>query len=112
MEPTDSALESLRACCENIDGKWKGAIIFHLMGGTKRFSELKRLLEGVTQRVLTLELRQLEESGIVQRRVYAQVPPRVEYSLSELGRTLEPIIQIKQTWGKEYLRQRALQRLS
>jgi DNA-binding HxlR family transcriptional regulator len=112
MEPTETALDYLRACCENIDGKWKGAIIFHLMNGTKRFSELKRLLDGVTQRVLTLELRQLEESGIILRRVYAQVPPKVEYSLSELGSTLEPIIQLKQSWGKEYLRLRALQKHS
>lgn len=93
----------LRACCESIDGKWKGVILLHLLDGTKRFSELKVLLENVTQRVLTKELRELEKAQIVSRRVYAEVPPRVEYSLTEIGMSLRPVIDVKIAWGLRYL---------
>ena len=85
-----------------IGGKWKGVIIFHLLRGTRRFNELRRLLPEVTQRMLTLQLRELEQDGIIHREVYAEVPPRVEYSLTDFGRTLEPIIMLMRDWGMDY----------
>lgn len=85
-----------------ISGKWKGVILYHLFQGTLRFSELQRRMEGVTHRSLTLQLRELEEDGIIERTVYPEVPPRVEYSLSELGRTMEPIIVAMFEWGVQY----------
>lgn len=86
-----------------IDGKWKGVILYHLLDGTLRFSEIRRRLTTVTQRMLTNQLRELEADGLVIRKVYAQVPPRVEYSLSERGRSLQPVITALKTWGDEHL---------
>ncbi|WP_431090284.1 winged helix-turn-helix transcriptional regulator [Paenibacillus sp. 8b26] len=85
-----------------IGGKWKGILLYHLMYGTKRFSEFRRICPGITQRMLTLQLRELEEDGVVHREVYQQVPPKVEYSLTEFGRTLTPIINLMKDWGEEY----------
>lgn len=82
-----------------IGGKWKGATLFHLIGGPRRFGELRRELPRVTQRMLTLQLRELEADGLVHREVYPEVPPRVEYSLTEFGRTLEPMILAMKAWG-------------
>ncbi|MEJ2108128.1 MAG: helix-turn-helix domain-containing protein [Acidiferrobacteraceae bacterium] len=93
----------VEACLEVIGGKWKGLIVFYLLGGTKRFNELRRLLPGVTQRMLTRQLRELEADRIIQRTTYDEVPPRVEYSLTEFGTTLETIIRMLQKWGMEYL---------
>lgn len=93
----------MEACLEVIGGKWKGVVLFHLLGGTKRFNELLRLIPGVTQRMLTRQLRELEEDGIVARRVYAVVPPRVEYSLTDFGRSLEPLLRALQAWGAKYI---------
>jgi DNA-binding HxlR family transcriptional regulator len=87
---------------EIIGGKWKGIILYHLVGGTKRFNELMRLMPDVTQRMLTRQLRELEEHGIIIRKVYAEVPPKVEYSLSELGVTLIPVVQTLSQWGIMY----------
>ncbi|MFC5701494.1 winged helix-turn-helix transcriptional regulator [Cohnella faecalis] len=87
-----------------IGGKWKGVIVFHLLEGKKRFNEFRRRIPGVTQRMLTLQLRELERDGVVHRKVYSEVPPRVEYSLTEFGQTLEPIIRNMKTWGDEYAR--------
>lgn len=95
----------VEACLEVIGGKWKGVILFHLLDGTKRFNELRRLLPEVTQRMLTRQLRELEADQIIVRKVYAQVPPKVEYSLSEFGKTLEPILMMLKKWGLEYLDQ-------
>jgi DNA-binding HxlR family transcriptional regulator len=95
----------VEACLEVIGGKWKAVILFHLLGGTKRFNELRRLLPNVTQRMLTRQLRELEKDELVERRVYPEVPPKVEYSLSEFGRTVEPILRMLQKWGMEYLGQ-------
>jgi len=93
----------VEACLEVIGGKWKAVILFHLLSGTKRFNELRRLLPKVTQRMLTRQLRELEQDGLVEREIYPQVPPKVEYSLSEFGETVEPILRILQQWGVEYL---------
>ncbi len=93
----------VEACLEVIGGKWKGVILFHVLGGTKRFGELSRLLPAVTQRMLTRQLRELEADGIVIRTVYAEVPPKVEYSLSPFGKTLAPVLEVLRDWGGEYL---------
>ncbi|CAM4482871.1 winged helix-turn-helix transcriptional regulator [Paenibacillus typhae] len=85
-----------------IGGKWKGVLLYHLMDGTKRFNEFRRICPGITQRMLTLQLRELEEDGVVHREVYQQVPPKVEYSLTEFGRTLIPIIRLMRDWGVTY----------
>ncbi|TMV62156.1 winged helix-turn-helix transcriptional regulator [Thioclava sp. BHET1] len=82
-----------------IDGKWKGVALFHLFDGTLRFNALKRLLPNCTQRMLTKQLRELEEDGLIARKVYAEVPPKVEYSLTEKGRSLEPVIRALKDWG-------------
>lgn len=87
-----------------IDGKWKIVILYKLLRGTLRFNEIRRLLPGVTQRMLTNQLRELEADGLVTRTVYAQVPPRVEYSLSELGRSLEPVLMAMKAWGDANLK--------
>ncbi|MHC5544591.1 winged helix-turn-helix transcriptional regulator [Singulisphaera rosea] len=93
----------MEACLEVIGGKWKGVILGYLLGGTMRFGELKRKLPEVTQRMLTTQLRELEAHGIVDRKVYAEVPPRVDYSLTEFGRTLEPILIQMKGWGEGFL---------
>lgn len=95
----------VEACLEVIGGKWKGVILFHLLGGKKRFNELQRLLPNVTQRILVRQLRELEADRIVVRTVYPEVPPKVEYSLSESGMTLEPILRMLREWGVKYLDQ-------
>ncbi|MDM9620013.1 helix-turn-helix domain-containing protein [Rhizobium sp. S96] len=84
-----------------LDGKWKGVVLFHLLAGTLRFNELRRKLSTVTQRMLTKQLRELEESGLVSRTVFAVVPPRVEYALTPLGETLKPVIEALAVWGEE-----------
>ena len=88
-----------------IGGKYKGMILYHLLDGTKRFGELRKLMPPVTQRTMTIQLRELETVGVVHRQVYAVVPPKVEYSLTELGRTLEPILRLMQEWGARYIGQ-------
>ena len=85
-----------------IGDKWKVLILRDLMPGTKRFGELKKSIGSVSQKVLTAQLRDMEEKGLVSRQVYAQVPPRVEYSLTELGRSLKPILDAMWNWGTEY----------
>ena len=94
----------VEATLEVIGGKWKGIILYHLMGETRRFNELKRLMPGVTLRMLVRQLRELEEAQIVQRKVYAEVPPKVEYSLTEFGKTLEPLFNSLKSWGHEFLK--------
>lgn len=94
---------SVEATLDVIGGKWKGVILFYLLDGKRRFGELRRLLPEVTQRMLTLQLRELEEAGIVHREVYREVPPRVEYSLTPFGKTLEPILLLMRAWGDDYM---------
>ena len=88
---------------EIIGGKWKLVILRNLFDGTKRFGELKRAMPNVTQRMLTRQLRELEEDGLVRRKVYTQVPPKVEYSLTETGESLESIVRQIDEWGDWYL---------
>lgn len=86
-----------------IGGRWKPLLLFHLWeGGTLRFNEFRRLLPGLTLQSLTSALRELEADGIVHREVYAQVPPKVEYSLTERGRTLRPILKAMCEWGADF----------
>lgn len=88
---------------EIIGGKWKLVILRNLFEGTKRFGELKRAMPNVTQRMLTRQLRELEEDGLVRRKVYTQVPPKVEYSLTDTGESLESIVRQIDEWGDWYL---------
>lgn len=85
-----------------VGSKWKLLILRNLLARPWRFNELRKDLEGISQKVLTDSLRSLEEDGIVQRKVYPQVPPRVEYSLTELGRSLKPILDAMWNWGEEF----------
>ncbi len=92
----------VEATLELIGGKWKGIVLYYLLGGRLRFSELKRQVGDVTQRMLTKQLRELEASGLVNRIVYAEVPPRVEYELTEEGTSLEPILNTLKEWGETH----------
>lgn len=78
---------------------WKGVVLYHLFETTLRFNEIRRRLPSVTQRMLTSQLRELEADGLIDRKIYPQVPPKVEYSLSPLGRSLEPVIMALKAWG-------------
>lgn len=90
-----------------IGDKWKVLILRDLLPGTKRFSELKKSIGTVSQKVLTAQLRDMERNGLVTRKVYPEVPPRVEYSLTELGRSLKPILDAMWDWGEEFKAQNA-----
>lgn len=85
-----------------IGDKWKVLILRDLLPGTKRFGELKKSIGNVSQKVLTAQLRDMERNGLVNRKVYPEVPPRVEYSLTELGRSLKPILDAMWDWGEEF----------
>lgn len=93
---------AVEATLDLIDGKWKGVILYHLQSGTQRFGELRRRMPGITQRMLTKQLRALEEDRLIVRTVYAEVPPRVEYRLSETGESLRPVIDILKAWGEKH----------
>ncbi|PWG59943.1 MarR family transcriptional regulator [Bifidobacterium catulorum] len=101
------ALEQLPACPVEttltlISDKWKMLIVRDLLDGTKRFGELRRSVGNVSQKVLTSNLRQMEADGLVSRKVYAEVPPRVEYSLTETGRSLRIVVDAMWRWGEQY----------
>lgn len=93
---------SVEATLELIGGKWKGIVLYYLLDGRLRFSELNRKIGCVTQRMLTKQLRELEASGLVNRIVYAEVPPRVEYELTEEGKSLKPVLKSLKKWGEEH----------
>ena len=103
----DNKMKELPACPVEttltlIGDKWKVLILRDLMPGTKRFGELKKSIGSVSQKVLTSQLRDMEQSGLVNRKVYAEVPPRVEYSRTELGQSLKPILDAMWIWGEDY----------
>lgn len=85
-----------------IGNKWKVLILRDLLPGTKRFGELKKSLGAVSQKVLTAQLRDMEAEGLISRTVYAEVPPRVEYTLTDLGMSLKPVLDSMLTWGENY----------
>lgn len=85
-----------------IGGRWKPILVCHLLSGRKRFGELRRLTPNATERMITLQLRELEADGVLDRHVFAEVPPRVEYELTDYGRTLEPILVQMQAWGRDF----------
>lgn len=94
---------SMELTLDIIGGKWKTLILWHLgLDGTKRFSEVKKSLPGITQKMLTQQLRELEAYGMINRKVYPQVPPKVEYSLTEEGKSLMPVLKTMCTWGRNY----------
>jgi len=97
---------AVEATVDVAGGKWKPVIIYHLLSGTKRFGELRKLIPTATQRSLTLQLRELETAGVIERKVYAQVPPKVEYTLTEFGTTLDPVLKAMKAWGDSYLEKR------
>jgi DNA-binding HxlR family transcriptional regulator len=88
-----------------IGGKWKSVALFYMLTAPRRFGELRRLMPAITQRMLTLQLRELERDGLITRTVFPEVPPHVEYALTDLGKTLEPILQLLCSWGGTYARQ-------
>ncbi|MBO6738563.1 MAG: helix-turn-helix transcriptional regulator [Phycisphaerales bacterium] len=91
-----------------IGGRWKPILVCHLLNGKKRYGELRRLTPNATERMITLQLKELEADGIISRHAYAEVPPRVEYELTEYGFTLEPILVQMQEWGREFKRKQRL----
>jgi len=95
----------VEATLEVIGGKWKCVILCHLTHGKKRTSELKRLMPNITQKMLTQQLRELEEDGVINRIVYHEIPPKVEYELSEYGKSLEHILDALCAWGESHLTQ-------
>ncbi len=95
---------AVEACLEVIGGKWKGVILHHLMThGVMRFNEIHRLKPDLSPRILTAQLRELEKDGVIVRKIYPVVPPKVEYSLSKAGESLKPLIQAMQDWGDQHL---------
>lgn len=95
---------SVEATLSVIGGRWKPVIIFNLFNNNVlRFGELRKAINGITERMLTNQLRELEKDRIVARKVYAEVPPRVEYSLTDYGRSLEPILMAMRDWGAEHM---------
>lgn len=94
--PAETTLQLIR-------GRWKALIIKELWSGIKRFNELQRGLTGITHKMLTQQLREMEKDGLIARKVYAEVPPKVEYSLTDLGKSLQPILSAMHQWGAEYV---------
>lgn len=112
-DKTESSVKELPACPVEttltlISDKWKVLILRDLLQGTKRFGELKKSIGHVSQKVLTSQLRQMEESGLLTRKIYAEVPPRVEYTLTDVGYSLKPIMDAMWAWGEEYKRRNEL----
>jgi len=108
MEPSNATHTSCptEATLAVIGGRWKVPILWNLFAGTCRFGELSRRISGVTQKMLTQQLRELEADGLVHRKVFPEVPPRVEYSATDLGRSLEPVVSALSAWGERYLAER------
>ena len=99
---------SLELVMELVGGKWKLVLLWHLLSGTHRFCELKRKLGDITQKMLTLQLRELEEAGLITRTVYPVVPPRVDYELTERGRALAPVLKDLCAWAGGYAAEKGI----
>jgi len=112
METEDATNHSCptEATLAVIGGRWKVPILWNLFAGTCRFGELSRRVGGATQKMLTQQLRELESDGLVHRKVFAEVPPRVEYSATPLGRSLQPVVAALTEWGEKYLSDRPARR--
>jgi DNA-binding HxlR family transcriptional regulator len=93
----------VEATLDIIGGKWKSIILFRVLEDTRRFNELRRLLPSLTQRMLTNQLRELERDGLIARKVYAEVPPKVEYSITAFGKTLEPVLRSLTQWAETHM---------
>ncbi len=104
MPAAESAWCPVAETTRLIGGKWKPSILFFVRNGPRRFNELRRLIPGITQRMLTLQLRALESDGIVVRTVHETIPPHVEYALSDYGRTLGPVLEAMSAWGERHAR--------
>ncbi len=98
----------VEATLKVLGGKWKVLIIYHLNGSSKRFSEIRRSIPGITEKMLTQQLKELEKDGVVSRKVYPQVPPRVEYSMTKYGKTLGPVISEMRKWGLEHRKRKSV----
>ncbi len=96
----------VEAALDIIGGKWKSIILFRVLEQTRRFNELRRLLPNITQRMLTNQLRELERDGLIDRKVYAEVPPKVEYSVTAFGKTLRPVLTTLTKWAETQMPQR------
>ena len=96
----------VEAALDIIGGKWKSIILFRILEETRRFNELRRLVPKLTQRMLTNQLRELERDGLITRKIYAQVPPKVEYSITDLGKSLEPVLLALKQWSEEHMKPR------
>ena len=101
----------VEATARIVGGRWKGAVLEQLFQGSKRFSELKRGITGITQRTLSQQLRELQNTGIVERTVYPDTPPRVAYAVTPLGRSLRPLLDAMCQWGKSHSAAMALKKL-
>jgi len=101
-EAIDETNCPVKATMDIIGGKWKPIILYYLKDGTRRFGELQRLIPHSTKKMLTQQLRELERDEIIERKVYHQVPPKVEYSLSEYGKSLKPVLEQMAFWGSEH----------
>lgn len=97
---------AIEAALDVIGNKWKGVILFHLLDGTKRFNQLRKLIPSVTQRMLTLQLRELEADEVISRKVYPEVPPKVEYSLTSFGMELKPLLFSLRDWGTRVMKKK------
>ena len=104
MESSEACMSicPVEATLRVLGGKWKMLILFHLNGSTRRFSELKRSMPSITEKMLAQQLKELEADSVVSRKVYPQVPPKVEYSITEYGKSLQPVIRAMAKWGVEH----------
>lgn len=102
MDNQAQGCTSVQTTLKVLGGKWKPVILFLLSSGTKRFGELKKSITGITQKMLSQELKEMEDDGLLNRKVYPVVPPKVEYSLTPYGKTLEPILKNMSEWGKRH----------
>jgi len=107
MRKYDKSCDDIPGCALEgalniIGGKWKGVFLYHLLDGTMRFNELSRITRGASPRIIVKQLRELETDGLIQRKVYPVVPPKVEYSLTEKGRSLQSILMSLSRWGEKW----------